>query len=357
MILNAFLRPTTTLGSGELTRDINSADYVHLDQWRVSRLTVIFPSSGLQRRYVVARLSRGAESSESVDLRLEHPQDTLPWLFYAVATALNALSTGTECQDTTSIGNGCSSPTPPPTPSEYPLTITFSLVPNSQVTVDVDVEEEILYQPSTTADRGSLTLLTLARCITSIPSAGCRGDFVQDFIDAFRRHYLLNRYNFVDHNDLSDNKSETDTEECNEDDFLDYHIHQRVRYCSFNNISKLLTKFLCQRHPDLGRTIQHLEPIGWVDSSECEELSNINEEFHRLSEVRLQLAADLRLSLRDTENTAMEVQAFNTRQREQLGDGAQVFIDFEEDLKTKQDVVDMIRRLEQSLYIRGVRRS
>jgi hypothetical protein len=356
MTFNAFLRPTTTLGSGELTRDIDPPNYDHLDQWKVSRLTVMSPSSVLQRRYIVARLSRGAESSEFVDLRLEHLQDNLPWLFDAVATALNALPT-TECQDTTSIGNGCSSPTPPATPSEYPLTITFSLVPNSQVTVNVDVEEEILYQPSTTADRGSLTLLTLAHCITSIPSAGCQGDFAQDFIAALRRHYFPDWYNFVDHNDLSENKRETDTEECNEDDFLGYHIHQRVRYCSFNNISKLLTKFLYQRHLDLGLTIQHPEPIRWVDSSEGEELSNINEEFQRLSEVRLQLATDLRLSLRDAENAAMEVEAFNTRQREQLGDGAQVFIDFQDDLKTKQDVVDMIRRLEQSSYIRGVRRS
>lgn len=232
MTLNAFLRPTTTLGSGELTRDIDPPNYYHLDQWKVSRLTVISPSSVLQRRYVVARLYRGAESFEFVDLRLEHPQDNLLWLFDAVATALNALSTTTECQDTASIGNGCSSPTPPPTPSLYPLTITFSLVPNSQGTLDVDVEEEILYQPSTTTDRGSLTLLTLAHCITSIPSARSRGDFAQDFIGTFRRHYLPDWYNFVDHNDLSDNKSEADTEECNEDDFLDYHIHQRVRYCS-----------------------------------------------------------------------------------------------------------------------------
>ena len=119
----------------------------------------------------------------------------------------------------------------------------------------------------------------------------------------------------------------------------------------------MLTKFLCQRHLDLGLTIQHPEPIGWVDSSEGVELSSISEEFQRLSEVRLKLAADLRLSLRDAENTAMEVEAFNTRQREQLGEGAQIFIDFQEDLKTKQDVVDMIRRLEQSSYIRGVRRS
>jgi hypothetical protein len=52
----------------------------------------------------------------------------------------------------------------------------------------------------------------------------------------------------------------------------------------------------------------------------------------------------------------MEVQAFNTR-REQLGDGAQIFIDFQDDLRMKQDVVDMIGRLEQSSYIRGARRS
>ena len=354
-LLDAFLRPTTTLGSGKLIRDIDPADYNHLDQWRVSRLTVISPSSVLQSRYVVARLFRGTEASECVDLRLEHPQDSLPWHFDAIAAALTVLSTTTECKDTTSIGIGGSSPTPPPTPSDYPLTITFSLVRNLQVAMNIDVEEEILYQISTTDER-ALTLLTLAHCIPSIPSAGCRGDFAQEFIDAFRKYYPPSRYNFVDHRDLFDNKSETDTEECDEEDFLDHHIHQLVRYCPFNNISKL-TNFLCQRYLDLDLSIQHPEPIGWVDISEGEELSNINEEFQRLSEVRLQLAADLRLSLRDAENTAMKVQAFNNRQREQPDDGAQVFIDFQDDLKTKQDVVDMIRRLEQSSYIRGVRRS
>ena len=194
-------------------------------------MNVISPTSVLRSRYVAARLFRGTESV-NLRLELEPPQDSLPQFFDAVATALDALSTSTEFQETSADTSG-SSPTPPTTPSGYPLTITFSPIPNSQVTANVEAEEEILYQIPTTADEGSLTLLTLVHCITSIPLAGCRGDFAQDFINAFRRHdYLSERYNFVN-SDLSDNESGTDTEECDEDDFFDYYAQPPVRYCLY----------------------------------------------------------------------------------------------------------------------------
>jgi len=75
-----------------------------------------------------------------------------------------------------------------------------------------------------------------------------------------------------------------------------------------------------------------------------------------LSELRLQLAADLRLALWDAEQTAMQVRTFNAQQREQLGDEAQFIIDFQDDVNRNQDVVNMIRRLEQPSYVRGLRR-
>ncbi|KIM38057.1 hypothetical protein M413DRAFT_448088 [Hebeloma cylindrosporum] len=326
-ILNAFLRPTSTLGSGELSRDIEPTDYVHLDQWIVSRLTVVSPLSILENRYVVVRLFR---DTEYVDLRFAPPHHNIPQLFDALSIALDALSTSTECQDMMPIDMGGSSPTPPPTPCDYPLTITFS---NSQTTMDVDVVEEVLYQNSAPADESSLTLLALAHCITSMPSAGCRDD---DFIEAFRNashEYLSEWFEFVNH-DLSDSESEADTQE--EDDILG----------SKDDL-------------ELGLATQHPEPLGWIDVSEDVELSIINEEFQRLSEVRLQLAADLRSSLLDVEKTAMEIQAFNTRQREHIDgdDGPGVFIDFQDDVKVKQDVADMIHRLERPSYVRGLCRS
>ena len=75
-----------------------------------------------------------------------------------------------------------------------------------------------------------------------------------------------------------------------------------------------------------------------------------------MSELRLQLAADLRLALWDAEQTAMQVRTFNAQQREQLGDEAQFIIDFQDDVNRNQDVVNMIRRLEQPSYVRGLRR-
>jgi hypothetical protein len=151
-----------------------------------------------------------------------------------------------------------------------------------------------------TIDEGALTLLTIVQ-VASIPSARYRGDFAEDFVDILRSHnYLPQRDAVFNYGDTPGATSET-----NKDD----------------------------------------------------ELSNIDHELQRLSELRLQLAAELRSCLYNAEKTAMEVQAFNTRQcvRPDV-DGPQVFIDFQDDLQVKQDVGYMIHRLERPAYSRGLRR-
>jgi len=280
--------------------------YLQLDQWKVSRLTIISPLSVLRSKYIVARFYR-TDPSQFVDLRLEPLQQKVPRFLEAVSTALSALPTSTEYRYTTSLGFDCSSPTPPSTPAEYPLTITFSLAPNSPVGINYDTKEEIIYQMSA-IDEGSLTLLTVVQ-IASIPSARYRGDFAEDFADSLRRHkYLPRRDSFFKHRDTPGTASKTYT-------------------------------------------------IGGMHASEDDELSNIRHELQRLSERRLQLGAELRSCLNNAEKTAMEVQAFNTRQCERLDvDGPRVFIDFQDDLKVKQDVGYMIHRLERPAYIRGLRR-
>jgi hypothetical protein len=259
------------------------AGYLQLDRWKVSRLTIISSLSVLRSKYIVARFYR-TDPSQFVDLRLEPLQQKIPRFLEAVSAALSALPTSTEYRYTTSLDFDWSSPTPPSSPSEYPLTITFSLAPNSPVGVSYDTKEEILYEMST-IDEGSLTLLTIVH-IASIPSTRYQGDFAEDFADRLRSH--------------------------------EYH---------------------------------------WMHASEDDELSNINHELQQLSELRLQLAAELRSCLYNAENTAMEVQAFNAWQCERLDvDGPRVLIDFQDDLKVKQDVGYMIHRLERPAYIRGLRR-
>lgn len=280
--------------------------YLQLDQWKVSRLTVISPLSILRSKYIVARFYR-TDPSQFVDLRLEPLQQKIPRFLDAVSAALSALPTSTEYRYTTSLGFDWSSPTPPSTPNEYPLTITFSLAPNTSVGVNCDIKEEILYQMSA-IDEGSLTLLTIVH-IASIPSTRYRGGFADDFSDRFRSYKYLPRQDpLFNHRHTSGATNETDT-------------------------------------------------ISWMHASEDDELSNINRELQRLGELRLQLAAELRSCLYNAENTAMEVQAFNTRQCERRDvDGPRVFIDFQDDLKVKQDVGYMIHRLERPAYIRGLRR-
>ena len=282
--------------------------YLQHDQWKISRLTIISPLSVLRSKYIVARFYR-TDPSHFVDLRLQPLQQKSPHFLEALSTALSALPASTGRRYTTSPDFDCPSPTPPTTPSEYPLTITFSLAPNPPVGVNYDAKEEILYQMSA-IDEGSVTLLTVVH-IASIPSTRYPGNFVEDFVDSLRRHnYVNQRDQFANHGHAFGATSETDT-------------------------------------------------IGWTHASESEddELSNINHELQRLRELRLQLAAELRSCLYNAENTAIEVQAFNTRQCERLdADGPRVFIDFQDDLKVKQDVGDMIHRLERPAYVRGLRR-
>ena len=278
---------------------IDLAGYFQLDQWRVSRLTMMSPLSVQQNRYIVARLYR-TDASQFVDLRLEPLQQNLPRLLEEVSIALYALPTSAGDRYTSS-PDSWSSPTPPTTPSEYPLTITFSLAPTAQVAVSCDAKEEILYQIPT-IDEDPLTLLTIAQ-IASIPSTRLRGDFALDFAENFKN--LPQWYPFI-------------------------------------------------YHGDTGTTSETDDTIGRIHAAE---LSNINLELQWLSELRLKLAAELRSCLYNAEKTAMEVQAFNTRQCERLGDvgGPQVFIDFHDDLKVKQDAENMIHRLERPAYIRGLR--
>jgi len=99
--------------------------------------------------------------------------------------------------------------------------------------VSVDTEEEILYQVSNTADEEFLTLLTLARFITSVKSAACGGEFLQHLIDTLRRrNYPTEWSQFVNHSDLSE--SETDTEEWDEHDLLNEYLPLQVSYCPCN---------------------------------------------------------------------------------------------------------------------------
>jgi len=278
-------------GSDESTEAIDLAGYFQLDQWRVSRLTMISPLSVQQNRYIVARLYR-TDASQFVELRLEPLQQNLPRLLEEVSAALRALPASAGHRYTNSPGY-LSSPTPPTTPSEYPLTITFSLAPGAQVAVNCDAKEEILYQIPA-IDENPLTLLTIAQ-VAFIPSTRLRGDFALDFAENFKN--LPQWYPFVYHRDTG-TPSDSDT-------------------------------------------------IGRIHSAE---LSSINLELQWLSELRLKLAAELRSCLYNAEKTAMEVQAFNARQCERLSDvgGPRVFIDFHDDLKTKQD--------ERPAYIRGLGR-
>lgn len=278
------------------------ADYLQLDQWKVSRLTMISPLSVMRSKYIVARLYR-TDPSQFVDLRLEPLQQQSPLFLEAVSTALNALPTAVGYRYSASSDFEWSTPTPPTTPSEYPVTITFSLASSSQI-FDYDTNEEILYQISAIDER-SLTLLTIVQK-ASTPSAQYRGNFAEDFVDTLRSH------NYLPQGDLFVNHSETP-----------------------------------------GATSE----VYWMGPSEDEELS-INHELQRLGELRLQLAAELRSCLYNAEKTVMEVQAFNNRQLERLDiDGPQVFIDFQDDLKVKQDVGHMIHRLERPAYIRGLHHS